>query len=194
MPREKGFYMKGIVCRSCLILKTRALTLYLPTRRSTLKRIMVALSTTILHPRSIFPGVVNGSISAHEFLIKADLFFIYNIPKWNVILGNYLLEEGLDFRHWIAVNIKLSLPVPGRLYPSRYNSLLYYTKGKPKTYHKIRTPIERCRHCGGEIKDYCGHRKVMNLNGVNLTDVCDDIYPVRHKKISSCKRMVKQRL
>jgi hypothetical protein len=43
--------------------------------------------------------------------------FIYNLPKWNIILGNHLVELGLDFRHWIAVNIKLSLPIPGRLYP-----------------------------------------------------------------------------
>ena len=31
--------------------------------------------------------------------------------------GNHLVESGRDFRHWIAVNIKLSLPIPGRLYP-----------------------------------------------------------------------------
>lgn len=118
-------------------------------------------------------------------------FFIYNIPKWNVVLGNYLLEESLEFRHWIAVNIKLSLPIPGRLYPSHY-SLLYYTKGKPKTFRKIRTPIETCRHCGGEIKDYGGHRKAMNPKGVNLTDVWDDITPVRHWKFKSKKRGTNQ--
>ena len=28
--------------------------------------------------------------------------FIYNLPKWNIILGNYLTESGLTFRHWIA--------------------------------------------------------------------------------------------
>jgi len=124
-------------------------------------------------------------------LKKGGSFFIYNIPKWNVILGNYLIEEDLDFRHWIAVNIKLSLPIPGRLYPSHY-SLLYYTKGKPKTYRKIRTPIEKCRHCGGEIKDYGGHRKAMNPKGVNLTDVWNDIPPVRHWKFKSQKRTTNQ--
>ena len=78
--------------------------------------------------------------------------FVYSLPKWNIILGNYLAEAGLTFRHWIAVNIKLSLPIHGRLYLSHY-SLLYYTKGKPKTFRKIRTPIEVCRHCGKELKD-----------------------------------------
>ena len=117
--------------------------------------------------------------------------FVYNIPKWNIVLGNYLMELGLEFRHWIAINIKLSLPIPGKLYPSHY-SLLYFTKGKPKTFHKIRTPIERCRHCGGEIKDYGGHRGAMNPNGVNLTDVWNDITPVRHWKFKSRKRSANQ--
>ena len=124
-------------------------------------------------------------------LKQGGAFFIYNIPKWNIVLGNYLLQEGLEFRHWIAINIKFSLPIPGRLYPSHY-SLLYYTKGKPKIFRKIRTPIETCRHCGGEIKDYGGHRKAMNPNGVNLTDVWDDIPPVRHWKFKSKKRTSNQ--
>lgn len=117
--------------------------------------------------------------------------FVYNLPKWNIILGNYLTEVGMVFRHWIAVNIKLSLPIPGRLYPSHY-SLLYFTKGKPRIFKKIRTPIEVCRHCGKEIKDYGGHRGAMNPNGVNLTDVWNDITPVRHWKFKSRKRTANQ--
>src|SRR5688572_5115609 len=53
--------------------------------------------------------------------------FLYNLPKWNVLLGAYLAELGLHFRHWIAIEISASLPIPGRLHPSHY-SLLYYTK------------------------------------------------------------------
>jgi site-specific DNA-methyltransferase (adenine-specific) len=117
--------------------------------------------------------------------------FVYNLPKWNIRLGNYLAESGLTFRHWIAVNIKLTLPIPGRLYPSHYG-LLYFTKGNPKTFRKIRTPIERCRHCGKEIKDYGGHRDAMNPKGVNLTDVWNDISPVRHWKFKSRKRPLNQ--
>ena len=61
--------------------------------------------------------------------------FCYNLPKWNVLLSAYLSELGLHFRHWIAIEISACLPIQGRLHPSHY-SLLYYTKGKPKTFHK----------------------------------------------------------
>lgn len=114
-------------------------------------------------------------------------FFLYNLPKWNVLLGAHLTEIGLDFRHWIAVSISACLPIQGRLHPSHY-SLLYYTKGKPKTFRKIRTPIELCRHCGKEVKDYGGHRNALNPRGLNLKDVWTDIPPVRHWKFKSKER------
>lgn len=114
-------------------------------------------------------------------------FFLYNLPKWNVLLGAYLLELGMEFRHWIAVEISACLPIPGRLHPSHY-SLLYYTKGKPNTFRRIRTPILRCRHCGEEVKDYGGHRDAMNPKGVTLKDVWTDIPPVRHWKFKSKNR------
>ncbi len=113
--------------------------------------------------------------------------FLYNLPKWNVLLGAFLYEQGLEFRHWIAVEISACLPIPGRLHPSHY-SLLYYSKGKPKTFYRIRTPILTCRHCGGEVKDYGGHRDAMNPNGVTLKDVWSDIPPVRHWKFKSRSR------
>ena len=114
--------------------------------------------------------------------------FVYNLPRWNIVLGAYLIDQkGLTFRHDIAVDVKSSLPIPGRLYPSHY-SLLYFTKGKPKTFRRIRTPIEVCRHCSGEIRDYGGHRHAMNPLGVNLRDVWTDIPPVRHWKFKSKER------
>jgi site-specific DNA-methyltransferase (adenine-specific) len=113
--------------------------------------------------------------------------FIYNIPKWNILLGAYLIQSRLEFRHSIAIDMKNTLPLPKKLYPSHY-SMLYFTKGKPRTFRKIRTPIEKCRHCHGEIKDYGGHRGAMNPLGVNLKDVWTDIPPVRHWKFKSSKR------
>jgi len=126
-----------------------------------------------------------------RILEPGGAFFLYNLPRWNIPLGAYLMEKGLHFRNWIAVNIKFSLPIPKRIYPSHY-SLLYYTKGKAKTFRNIRTPIETCRRCGREIKDYGGHRDAMNPKGVNLTDVWNDIPPVRHWKFKSKKRKANQ--
>ncbi|KWV96488.1 site-specific DNA-methyltransferase [Erythrobacter sp. AP23] len=120
-------------------------------------------------------------------LKKGGSFFIFNLPKWNFQLAMILTKLGLDFRHWIAVEQKNCLPIQGRLYPAHY-SLLYFTKGRPKTFHKIRTPIETCRHCDGEIRDYGGHRKAMNPNGVNLKDIWTDIPPVRHRKFKPAGR------
>jgi site-specific DNA-methyltransferase (adenine-specific) len=107
--------------------------------------------------------------------------FLYNLPKWNLPLGAFLMQS-LTFRHWITVDMKYSLPVPKRLYPSNY-SLLYFIKGSaPAIFHPDRIPIECCRHCGGEQRDYGGYKDKMNPMGVNLTDVWTDIPPVRHRK------------
>lgn len=122
-----------------------------------------------------------------RILKPGGALFLYNLPRWNILLGAFLTELGMDFRHWIAIQISACLPIPGRLHPSHY-SLLYYTKGKPKTFHRIRTPIQLCRHCGHEVKDYGGHRDAMNPKGVTLKDVWTDIPPVRHWKFKSRNR------
>jgi site-specific DNA-methyltransferase (adenine-specific) len=113
--------------------------------------------------------------------------FVYNLPKWNVMLGSYLTTLAMDFRHWIAVEMSACLPIAGRLHPSHY-SLLYYSKGKPNTFRRIRTPVQICRHCGGELKDYGGHRGALNPNGITLKDVWTDIPAVRHWKFKSKNR------
>src|SRR5215210_5788494 len=123
--------------------------------------------------RWLFEGV--------RVLKPGGAFFLWNLPRWNIELGHYLNEAGMMFRHWVAVDIKYSLPIPGRLYPSHY-SLLYYTKGKPKFFNRPRVPIPVCRHCGRDIKDYGGHRDKLHPDGLNLTDVWTDIPPVRHRK------------
>lgn len=108
-------------------------------------------------------------------------FFIWNLPKWNTFTANYL-DQYLTMRHWISVDMKYGLPISGKLYPAHY-SLLYYTKGeKPNTFNNERIPLEVCKTCGHELKDYGGYKSKMNPNGVNLSDVWNDIYPVRHSK------------
>jgi site-specific DNA-methyltransferase (adenine-specific) len=114
-------------------------------------------------------------------LAPGGAIWLYNLPKWNIDIGHQLNELGLMFRHWVAVDIKMLLPIPARLYPSHY-SLLYYTNGKPRVFDRPRIPIPVCRHCGGDIRDYGGHRNKLNPQGLNLTDVWTDIPPVRHAR------------
>ena len=107
-------------------------------------------------------------------------FFVYCMPSIAVHLVAEL-NKHLEFRHWIALTMKGSYPRGNRLYPAHY-ALLYYTKGTPKTFNHLRTRIPTCRHCGGETKDYGGHRKMLNPLGLNLTDFWDDTSPNRHAK------------
>lgn len=107
--------------------------------------------------------------------------FLWNLPRWNSYFTGYL-NDRLTFKHWIAVDIKNGLPIPGRLYPSHY-SLLYYCKGnKAKTFKPDRLPMEICPKCHGDLRDYGGYKDKMNKLGVNITDIWYDIPPVRHSK------------
>lgn len=112
--------------------------------------------------------------------------FVWNLPKWNIYIANYL-GKFLDFRNWIAVDMKYGLPIKNRLYPAHY-SLLYFVKGpRPNTFNNERIPLDVCNTCGHELKDYGGYKNKMNPKGVNLSDVWHDIYPVRHKKYKNRK-------
>jgi site-specific DNA-methyltransferase (adenine-specific) len=114
-------------------------------------------------------------------LKEGGSLFVYNIPKWNIQTAHFLSKR-LEFRHWVTVDYKAAMPIPGKLYPSHY-SLLYFTKGKPKKFNRPKLPIVNCRKCGTSIKDYGGYKKLIELNGgVNLSDVWTDISPVRHAK------------
>lgn len=121
-----------------------------------------------------------------RILAPGGSLFIYNIPKWHTYISNFLNGK-LKFWDWITVDMKFSLPIANRLYPAHY-SLLYYVKGtKPKTFNPQRIPLQTCRHCGGDLKDYGGYKDKMNPNGVNVSDVWSDIYPVRHKNSKTRK-------
>jgi len=118
--------------------------------------------------------------SCVRVLRPGGALYSFNLPRWNIEIGHMLNHEDMLFRHWIAIDIKYTLPIPGRLYPSHY-SLIYYTKGKPRFFNRPRVPVPVCRHCGGDLKDYGGHRGKLNPEGLNLTDVWTDIPPVRHQ-------------
>lgn len=107
--------------------------------------------------------------------------FLWNLPKWNAEISSFL-SGYLRFRNWIGVDIKYTLPIGGRLYPSHY-SLLYYTKGeKPSFFKPDRLPMPTCPKCHADLKDYGGYKDKMNPLGVNISDIWLDIPPVRHAK------------
>lgn len=126
-------------------------------------------------------------LSCVRILKPGGSLYLYNIPKWNMILGAFLMSQGLSFRHWIAIEMGGCFPISGKLHPSHY-SLLYMSKGPPSVFRKVRTPFLICRNCGTELKDYGGHRKAMHKSGVGLKDVWTDIPVVRHAKYKDMSR------
>lgn len=98
--------------------------------------------------------------------------FVFNLPRWCIEYGALLNRAGMQFRHWIACRMPKSMPIPKRLSPSHYG-LLYYTKGSPKAFNVVRQPVQTCRHCGGEVRDYGGHRDKLNPDGLRLQDFFD---------------------
>jgi len=169
------------VWKSCLFSKVIVLMCFLPIPPSICKKNYGAQVNDGLGDAEYIEWCYRWIDEGIRLLKPGGAFYLYNLPKWNVHLSSYLAQR-LTFRHWIAVDIKFSLPIQGRLYPSHY-SLLYFIKGtKPNTFNPPRLPLETCRHCGGEIKDYGGYKSKMNPRGVNLSDVWTDIPPVRHSK------------
>ncbi len=132
-----------------------------------------------------------------RLLKKGGAFFIYATPELAIKFAGHL-NTLLSFRHWIALTMKGTYRRGNKLYPAHY-ALLYYTKGDPKTFNELRVPIPTCRHCGGEIKDYGGHRDKLNEKGLNLTDFWEDTSPNRHKKfkvrdgVNELKLMIPER-
>jgi site-specific DNA-methyltransferase (adenine-specific) len=112
-------------------------------------------------------------------LAPGGALFVYALPRLAYRFAAYL-DEALEFRHWIALTMKGTFPRGRKLYPAHY-ALLYFTKGDPRVFNKVRLPIPACRHCGKDLKDYGGHRKYLNPEGLNLTDFWEDTSPNRHK-------------
>lgn len=143
-------------------------------------------------------GEVRDDLADHEYLkwcygwLRESIrvlkpgaaLFVYNIPRWSFRIAAFLEDQGMTFRHWIALTMKGTFPRGRKLYPAHY-ALLYFTKGQPKTFNRVRVPIPVCRHCGGDIKDYGGHRKYLNPEGLNLTDFWEDTSPARHSKFKA---------
>ena len=119
-------------------------------------------------------SVLRESVRA---LRPGGALYVYHIPEWAIRLAP-LLSDKLQFRHWIAISMKNGFARGNKLYPAHY-ALLYFTKGAPSAFHRPKIQPAKCRHCDHFIKDYGGYRKYI-LDGINLSDVWDDISPVRH--------------
>lgn len=114
-----------------------------------------------------------------EVLRDGGALYLYHIPKWAMRLGP-LLEEHLDFRHWITISMKNGFARGKKLYPAHY-ALLYFTKGEPAVFNRPKVPRPICAKCKRDLRDYGGYAKYV-ANGINLSDVWDDVSPVRHRK------------
>jgi site-specific DNA-methyltransferase (adenine-specific) len=143
----------------------------------------------------LYPSSINDNLKTERYLEwcenwlsecirvlkRGGSLFLWNLPRWNAEIAAFLGGR-LTFVHWIAVDIKYSLPIQRRLYPSHY-SLLYFVKGpQARVFHPDRLPMQVCPHCAGDLRDYGGYKAKMNPKGVNLSDVWWDIAPVRHAK------------
>lgn len=113
-----------------------------------------------------------------RILKPGGTLYLYHVPRWAMRIGA-LIENELEFRHWIAVSMKNGFVRGSRLYPAHY-ALLMFTKGKPAVFKRPKTSPSKCRHCGNLVKDYGGYRKIIEDKGINLSDIWDDISPVRH--------------
>jgi site-specific DNA-methyltransferase (adenine-specific) len=104
--------------------------------------------------------------------------FLYHLPVWAMRLGASL-EEHLTFRQWIAVSMKNGFVRGKRLYPAHY-ALLMFIKGTIKKFVRPKVSPQECRTCGELIKDYGGYQPIIRRKGLNLSDIWDDLSPVRH--------------
>lgn len=133
-----------------------------------------------LNEEEYFSWCYNWLQECYRVLKPGGALFVYALPSIAIKFGAFLYDI-MSFRHWIAITMKGTYSRGKKLYPAHY-ALLYYTKGTPKTFNRLRTPIPVCRHCNKEIKDYGGHRNKLNPEGLNLTDFWEDTSPNRHKK------------
>ena len=113
-------------------------------------------------------------------LKRGGALYLYHLPLWAMRFGGHM-ERLLDFRQWIAVSMKNGFVPNNRLYPAHY-ALLYFTKGAASTFNRPRLRPATCRHCGGLVKDYGGYLPIIQKQGINLSDIWEDLSPVRHAK------------
>lgn len=130
-------------------------------------------------------GYLSSVLDRSASVLKdGGALYLYHIPRWAFKFAN-VLEQHLTFRHWIAISMKNGFVRGASLYPAHY-SLLYFTKGDPSHFQRPKLKPPRCRHCHEYTKDYGGYKDFVR-DGINLSDVWEDLSPVRHKKFKNRK-------
>lgn len=117
-----------------------------------------------------------------RLLAPGGSLMVYNLPKWNIQAATFLMGQGrLEFIDWIAVKVTQGFPRSKGLYRAHYG-IIHFTNGPSDRLNKIRVPIEVCRHCKKDVRDYGGHRVKLHADGIGVSDVWTDIATVRHAK------------
>ena len=117
--------------------------------------------------------------AASRLLAPGGSLFLYNIPKL-LTYSAAILNELLDFRHWIAWNSG-GKPLGKTMQPSHYGILFYTKGGRENTkFYDVRAPHKQCRECQAYAKDYGGKEYLRHPFGAQISDVWDDIHRVRH--------------
>lgn len=118
--------------------------------------------------------------------------FLYHLPKWLIELGHWLNTiHTIEYKSWIALNMKSSFPVKGRIHPAHYGLLHYVKKGADVTFNVVRTRSPVCRHCDKLIRDYGGYLgkyQQYHHDGalwVQVSDFWEDTRPARQEKSRS---------
>lgn len=114
-----------------------------------------------------------------RILKKGGALYLYHLPRFALRFGSHL-SQYLSLQHWIAISMKNGFVRGRHLYPAHY-SLLYFSKGEVRTFTRPKIRPAVCRHCRELIKDYGGYRSIIEKKGINLSDVWDDLSPLRHQ-------------
>lgn len=138
----------------------------------------------LVHEDAYFKYLSSILERSASVLKKGGALYLYHIPRWAFRFAN-VLEQQLTFRHWIAISMKNGFVRGTSLYPAHY-SLLYFTKGDPAHFHRPKLKPPTCRNCHEYTKDYGGYKDFVK-DGINLSDVWEDLSPVRHKKFKHRK-------
>jgi site-specific DNA-methyltransferase (adenine-specific) len=122
----------------------------------------------------------NIASESARVLEPGGALFLYHLPRWAMRIGTHL-DGALVFRQWIAVSMKNGFVRGQRLYPAHY-ALLMFAKGELKRFTRLRVSPTECRTCGELVKDYGGYTPIIRRKGINLSDIWDDLSPVRHSR------------